>query len=60
MALQPERTCVLCGYPEVFAVDILGRLIGPVGNDARSMAPLWVHRECAVWSPEVCLEEGCT
>ena len=56
MALHPERTCVLCGHPEGFAVDVLGRSIGPVAEDARSKTPLWVHRECAIWSPEVCLE----
>lgn len=44
---------MLCGHQEGFAVDVLGGLIGPVGEDARSKAPLWVHRECAIWSPEV-------
>ena len=56
MALHRERACVLCGHQEGFAVEVLGGLIGPVGEDARSRAPLWVHRECAIWSPEVGLQ----
>ena len=57
MALHRERACVLCGHQEGFAVDVLGGLIGPVGEDARTRAPLWVHRECAIWSPEVGLAQ---
>ncbi|EPS71299.1 hypothetical protein M569_03458, partial [Genlisea aurea] len=30
----------------------LGRLIGPI-NDRFGIAGIWVHQQCAVWSPEV-------
>ncbi|XP_027063750.1 uncharacterized protein [Coffea arabica] len=30
----------------------LGRLLGPV-NDRYGIAGIWVHQQCAVWSPEV-------
>lgn len=30
----------------------LGRLLGPV-NDRFGIAGIWVHQQCAVWSPEV-------
>ncbi|KAL3503179.1 hypothetical protein ACH5RR_037628 [Cinchona calisaya] len=30
----------------------LGRLLGPV-NDQYGIAGIWVHQQCAVWSPEV-------
>lgn len=30
----------------------LGRLLGPL-NDRFGIAGVWVHRQCAVWSPEV-------
>lgn len=32
----------------------LGRLLGPV-NDRFGIAGIWVHQQCAVWSPEVLL-----
>lgn len=32
----------------------LGRLLGPI-NDRFGIAGIWVHQQCAVWSPEVCL-----
>lgn len=32
----------------------LGRLLGPI-NDRLGIAGIWVHQQCAVWSPEVCL-----
>ncbi|XP_031405064.1 uncharacterized protein LOC116213998 [Punica granatum] len=32
--------------------DWLGRLLGPV-NDRYGIAGIWVHQNCAVWSPEV-------
>lgn len=31
----------------------LGRLLGPI-NDRYGIAGIWVHQQCAVWSPEVC------
>lgn len=31
----------------------LGRLLGPI-NDLFGIAGIWVHQQCAVWSPEVC------
>lgn len=31
----------------------LGRLLGPI-NDRFGIAGIWVHQQCAVWSPEVC------
>ncbi|TYI96332.1 hypothetical protein E1A91_D01G064400v1 [Gossypium mustelinum] len=30
----------------------LGRLLGPI-NDRYGIAGIWVHQQCAVWSPEV-------
>ncbi|KZV51935.1 hypothetical protein F511_08545 [Dorcoceras hygrometricum] len=30
----------------------LGRLLGPI-NDRLGIAGIWVHQQCAVWSPEV-------
>jgi hypothetical protein len=30
----------------------LGRLLGPI-NDRYGIAGIWVHQNCAVWSPEV-------
>ncbi|KAK8615137.1 hypothetical protein V6N13_068921 [Hibiscus sabdariffa] len=30
----------------------LGRLLGPI-NDRHGIARIWVHQQCAVWSPEV-------
>ncbi|XVF78643.1 hypothetical protein PTKIN_Ptkin14bG0151600 [Pterospermum kingtungense] len=30
----------------------LGRLLGPI-NDRYGIARIWVHQQCAVWSPEV-------
>ncbi|KAA6423960.1 MAG: Tat-binding 7, partial [Trebouxia sp. A1-2] len=50
--MRHVRECTLCGHPEGFATDVLGHLIGPIGENARSKQPLWVHRECAIWSPE--------
>jgi hypothetical protein len=32
----------------------LGRLLGPI-HDQFGIARVWVHQNCAVWSPEVCL-----
>jgi hypothetical protein len=31
----------------------LGRLLGPI-HDRFGIARVWVHQNCAVWSPEVC------
>ncbi|KAL2466803.1 P-loop containing nucleoside triphosphate hydrolase superfamily protein [Abeliophyllum distichum] len=31
----------------------LGQLLGPI-NDCFGIAGIWVHQQCAVWSPEVC------
>ena len=42
-----SRQCSLCGQKDTAEINQLGQLLGPVGND------LWVHRECAIWSPEV-------
>ncbi|KAL0019633.1 hypothetical protein WJX77_006506 [Trebouxia sp. C0004] len=50
--MRHVRECALCGHPEGFATELLSHLIGPIGEDARSRQPLWVHRECAIWSPE--------
>ncbi|KAL0047680.1 hypothetical protein WJX82_009150 [Trebouxia sp. C0006] len=50
--MRHVRECTLCGHPEGFATEVLKHLIGPIGEDARSKQPLWVHRECAIWSPE--------
>jgi hypothetical protein len=32
----------------------LGRLLGPI-HDRFGIARVWVHQNCAVWSPEVCM-----
>jgi hypothetical protein len=32
----------------------LGRLLGPI-HDRFGIARVWVHQNCAVWSPEVCV-----
>ncbi|CAN4104214.1 unnamed protein product [Withania somnifera] len=35
----------------------LGRLLGPI-NDRYGIAGIWVHQQCAVWSPEAALCRG--
>lgn len=36
----------------------LGRILGPI-NDRNGIARIWVHQNCAVWSPEVCFNSKC-
>lgn len=46
--------CALCSQPAEAAVN-LGRLLGPIRDTKNPAADeLYVHRMCAIWSPEVC------
>ncbi len=48
-----HKACALCGQPPVAAVN-LGPLLGPIREVRdRGTQELWVHRLCALWSPEV-------
>ncbi|KAK9815637.1 hypothetical protein WJX72_007259 [[Myrmecia] bisecta] len=46
------RHCALCDKQQTFESGSLGTLLGPVGEDAAGL-PIFVHRLCALWSPEV-------
>ncbi len=48
-----HSSCALCSQPAAAAVN-LGPLLGPI-RDAKNPAAdeLFVHRLCALWSPEV-------
>ena len=48
-----HRSCALCAAPAAAAVN-LGPLLGPIRDSKSNTADdLFVHRICAVWSPEV-------
>lgn len=53
-----HSSCALCSQPAAAAVN-LGPLLGPI-RDAKNPAAdeLFVHRLCALWSPEVCAHPG--
>lgn len=44
--------CALCGGALVPEDDSLGEMLGPMGHSS-SGEPIFVHRQCALWSPEV-------
>ena len=46
MEPQPTHRCSLCGKDAEHSQGLLGALVGPVRG-------AWVHRLCALWSPEV-------
>jgi hypothetical protein len=47
-----ENTCALCGLKGQEA-EKLGVLLGPLADGKGSGQELYVHRLCALWSPEV-------
>lgn len=45
--------CAFCGSAAADAGDAsLGDMLGPMGHTS-SGDPIYVHRQCALWSPEV-------
>lgn len=55
-----SRVCGLCGEHENACGGVLGLFVGPISGVGD--ASCWVHRLCALWSPEVGLHghEFCT
>lgn len=51
-AWQQREACALCGHDGGFEGGWLGPLTGPWGP-ASSGRSQYVHRLCALWSPEV-------
>ena len=47
----PSASCELCGHTTAYDRGCLGPLLGPVQTGAGPLA--FVHRVCALWSPEV-------
>jgi len=44
--------CAFCGGAPVPDDDSLGEMLGPMGHSS-SGEPIFVHRQCVLWSPEV-------
>ncbi|CAK0741288.1 hypothetical protein CVIRNUC_001313 [Coccomyxa viridis] len=47
------NACAFCGHDAAFSGGCLGPLLGPVATDQQTGSEYYVHRLCAVWSPEV-------
>ncbi len=52
-AWRQREACALCGQDGAFQGGWLGDLTGPWGATAASGRSHYVHRLCALWSPEV-------
>jgi hypothetical protein len=48
-----KLSCAFCGGGARALDDELGPLIGPMRNDKSATGVIYVHRECALWSPKV-------
>jgi hypothetical protein len=44
--------CGFCGGAANAGGAKLGEMLGPIGH-TQSGEPIYVHRQCALWSPEV-------
>jgi hypothetical protein len=44
--------CAFCNGAADASSTKLGEMLGPIGH-AASGDPIYVHRQCALWSPEV-------
>jgi len=50
--MWPDKACSLCG-PKGQGAEKLGPLLGPLADAKGGGQELYVHRLCALWSPEV-------
>jgi hypothetical protein len=52
---RPAASCAFCGGGAAGAGHRLGRLEGPFNASVKGYEAVYVHHECALWSPQVCV-----
>ncbi len=55
-ATRSAAKCEFCNETAESGDGSLGEMLGPIGHSNSTGEPIFVHRQCALWSPEVQLD----